>query len=804
MPFDRLSTPAAIALVVLVAETCHAELFVERIMPPCFQRGATTRVTLVGTEVDQATALWSTLPDEILKAKFAGTDKPGRATFDVTVADDAQPGLYGLRVATLSGLSNPHLFAIEDLPIVFEEESLTATDDPNRPDTNGRAVIAQAIELPASIAGTSFESDIDCFAIEVAAGQKLSFEVVGSRLGKGFDPLVTIFDPDDKRVVSHDNSIGLFFDGRFEHTFARAGRHVIQLRDTRYHGSVHWAYMLRIGRFPAARVAIPSTVQPGREVSLRFPEIEDRTQLFNVPQQLTQRVGHENGSALGRFFFGVRNEADDGSAWLPLSVSDLSNEIEVEPNDRKEAARSISVPCNIHGLIDEVGDEDWFQFDLKQGARLSFVAETREMGSPADLEVTLFDPSGKELRRKDDESFDDARFTHTVARGGVHRLHVHEIVRKGGPAYAYRIEISRQVPKLEVTSDAGRLAIPKGTWQPLHLNLIRSDYSGPVEVRLVGAPDGMRLERTEFPPGERSLSAMLHVAPETREGVYTLQVFAQGADSESARGPQTVARTFPLIDRLPTGRGPHGEPFELRENQQRLPPSLTDRIAVVVLPQAPYEFDIEPKLVTLPRYVETSFDIKTTFRDAIDGEVSFVARGGTLEPNRLQKPTTKSQIPNASVERSVVTTRLTSGVNTPIKKHRVTVTGTAKYRGRSVFLTRVFELQTKVAFAPKVEPQKIELTPGATTKLRISANRLAPYDGAFTIKLKVPNGLQIEESVEFGTGTSEAELELRIPADTKPGKYSITLSASARIDKFSEQADGGKVVVTVKAKDADQ
>jgi hypothetical protein len=777
-------------LLFLSGRISASELFIERLEPPCFTHGAKTLVTVHGLGVNAARRLWTTLPGDAIQATHIRTSNAKTTTFEVTVSKETSPGLYGLRIGTDSGLSNLHLFAIEDLPVVFEKESRNESDDPSeqRTDQNNLFKNAEEIRLPASIVGTAPESDVDSFAIDVKANQRVSFETVGSRLGKAFDPLVTIFDTKGRRVRSSDNSMGLIFDSRFQHTFQTAGRYIVQLRDTRFHGSAGWSYMLRMGRFPAARVAIPSTVQPGSEVSLNFPELGKVSSMFDGLLDPQPSIFERNGSSQ-RFYFGFRDKRDEGSAWFSLAKSKLANHLESEPNDSADKATQVTVPANLHGIINESEDEDWFQFELKKGASLTFRAETRDMASPADLELALIGPTGKELRRKDDEGFDDAHFTFRAAEDGVHRLQVVDVIGKGGPEFVYRIEVSLNQPRLDLTSDAGRLAIPQGSWQPLLLSVKRTNFKGPVELSLQGAPAGISLQQHEILANQDSLAGALNVAADVPQGIYTIQVIARGADTETSPGPTAVARTFPLIDRVPTGRGPHGEPFELREDQRRLPPTVIDRLAVAVLPKAPFDFVIEPDVVVLPRYVETSFDIKTTFSDAIDGDVTFEARGGTLETNRLRKPTTESFIPPTNAKTKTVTARLTSGVNSPLQKHEVTVTGAAKYQGRTVYLTRVFELAIEVAFDPQSK-DPVEVKPGETISVTLNANRLAPFDGPVVVDFDPVDDLQMPAQIKFAQGQSETKFELKVAEQHKPGKARIRFTSSAKIDKFSEKKNG--------------
>jgi len=447
----RSETMRALVLLGLVwgwSDSCNAEIFIEHVFPPCVQPGQTTHITLVGAELQDATALWTTLPADSVKSQWVSSDEAG-VTFAVEITGDARPGLYGLRVATPSGLSNVHLFAVDDLPIVVERETAGAkTGTAATGPSNNSLDRAQAIALPAVVVGTSPASDIDCYAIEVIAGQRVSFEVVGNRLGKAFDPLVKIFDANGRSVIERDNDVGLFFDSRFEHTFKKGGRHYVRLTDTRYHGSRHWTYMLRMGRFPAARVAIPSTVQAGKHTVLHFPELGMGRKEFDVPAKL-------HGD---RFFFGLRRDGDEGSAWFPLSVSRLTNAMESEPNNKQTSATPATVPCNLHGLIDGPGDEDWFVMDLRKGDRFVFRSETQTIGSPADLELVLFGPDKKELQRSDDSSFDDAKFALTAPADGKYHLQVSEVVRKGGPAYAYRVEVQRRQPRRIAYSLAAHLS----------------------------------------------------------------------------------------------------------------------------------------------------------------------------------------------------------------------------------------------------------------------------------------------------------------------------------------------------------
>ena len=777
------SIHSALALLLLVigSQHCVGQVFVEKLFPPALQRGRISRVVLSGSNLAGATSLWTSLGHQ-LKLTLATASSAKQAVFDVFVPHDAPLGLYGLRLATQNGLSNVHLFAIDDLPQVEEVEF----SQPQLP--NSEPASAQHIKLPAAIGAACNATDVDCFSFDVERGQRVSFEVVGSRLGKAFDPVLSILDTNGQFITDRDNDVGLFFDCRFEHTFAKAGTYVVKVHDSRYHGSAHWTYSLRIGRFPVARVAFPSTVHPSEQSQVNFPQVEDTPRTFSFTAFKKQTAP---------FFFGLRRSQDEGSAWLPLSFSTLPNVMEVEPNDERTQATAAAAPCNLHGIISQENDWDNFVLALKKGQKLKFCAQTRNIGSAADLELSLFGVDGKSLKQVDDSGFEDATFTFTPPADGNYVLQVGDVLRHGGAAFVYRVEVSAVQPHVVLESEVSRIAVPQGTWQPLPLKLKRTLYKGPLELNLVGGPDGIRLRTSSIPADVNLLDGILDVDSTVPTGVYTLQVVASAKSEQSAF--QTHARTQPLIDRLPTGRGPHGEPFELREDQRRLPATLTDRIAIVVTPPAPFDFKLPENEVLLPRYVFTHFPIETHRSKGYTAPIQLVARGGQLEQDRLRLPKITATIPDATTEQGTVMAKLTSVVDTATTRHRVTVTATAKDGARLVNLTRVFYLDTRVAFQPTVNPSQLKLNPGQEAKVRILANRLKPFDGAFTIRPSKVEGITLPEEIVLAPGQTEIEVPIQIGADVKPGKYSVELPAETRIAKFAEQASAGTLAIEVTA-----
>jgi hypothetical protein len=380
---------------------------------------------------------------------------------------------------------------------------------------------------------------------------------------------------------------------------------------------------------------------------------------------------------------------------------------------------------------------------------------------------------------------------------GRHILLVRSLTGEGGPEYVYRITIALREPTFRLVADASGLAIPRGSHQPLPLSLTRTDYRGPVQLELRGAPSGMALRTVVIREGESELDNTIAVADSVPEGLYSVQVVARAKTDSGER--DTLAATFPLIDRLPSGRGPHGEPFELREDQRRLPPTLTDRIAILVTPRSPYTFELPDRSVVLPRYLEATFRLETARAAGFDAPITFAARGGTLDRLNLQKPRVVAEIAPATPQGKTVAGVLRSGVNSELRKHRVTVTAHAVDGDRSIDLTRTFELRIRVAYQPSADPPRLEVQAGKSATVAIRANRISPFSGPITIRPSVDAGWALPSSVEIPAGGDCAELKVVVPPGTKPGAYRVALPGSARVGKFDEPATGQPLEVVVVA-----
>ncbi len=167
-------------------------------------------LTLTGTNLAEPTGLWTSFPAKAVIPTEANNGKDnGKLLVRLEVPKDAPIGCHALRLATRRGMSNLRLFCIDDLPQVLENN------------TNHAVAMAQAVPLPCVVAGKADAETTDYFKINVMAGQRVSFEVLGRRLGNSFDPQLQLLDASTGRELPggySNDAPGLQTDARLTYT----------------------------------------------------------------------------------------------------------------------------------------------------------------------------------------------------------------------------------------------------------------------------------------------------------------------------------------------------------------------------------------------------------------------------------------------------------------------------------------------------------------------------------------------------------------------------------------------------------
>jgi hypothetical protein len=771
-----LGTAACAALALVVAlvlpAVAHAQGFVESVSPPVVERGKTTRVTFVGAALAPGLDVWSTLPAGALTAKPVASES-GKLTFDVTASADAPVGVCGLRVATRDGLTNAVLLHVEDLGVGA---------------------------VPGCVHGTFREGTADKYVLTVAAGERVSFECLSNRLGKDADPLLTIRDAAGKFVLERDNDPGLYFDFRFEHTFVAAGTYTLEVRDARLKASAHHHYILRVGRFPAERVAVPSAVA--------------------APDRLP-----------GAFFSQVKRGGDSGTAWLPVVIAEEKVTVAKDFDPRHDEAfaqatsgatwyafraspvranpflaleRSLefgslqptpaAVPGVLCGVLKRPGRKQVFAVTLDKGQRVFLKAEARALNSPADLEVTILDRVGRVVRQSQEGRDGETALDFTAPAAGTCGIAVRDTLRDGSDAHAYRVTVRDKPFPPVVTADVEGLTVPQGNYQIVPLVVTRGESKGPIALSLLGAQKGVKLTPDTIGEAETAVVCRLEADSSAPVGLHTLQIVAE------CGGEKFLVRTRPLIDKR--YQNVDLIPLALREDQTRLPPSLTDRFAVQVVPPSPFTFELPEKQITLPRYQSAPIPLITTRAAGFDGPIRFAATGGQLADKNEGRTRVYADFPSLTAKEQTGSGAVVSKILSNIGKTRIEVTATGTHAGRTVTLVRTFDLDLTYAYAVTSDTPKVALLPGERATVRVGVQRQKSFAGAVTLHLSSFPGLEAPETVVIAKDQTFASFEVVATADAQTRKQNWSLTATADVDGFEEELRAAPVEVEVKKVEA--
>ncbi len=213
-----------------------------RVLPLGARRGASAEYTLYGYNLRSVDRLL--VGETAAEARIVRTTDAS-VTFRLSVPASVAPGRYALRA--FSGGVESHL----SVPLLVSDldESLVL------PSTTRAA--PQILSLPAAVTGVLDQRRAAAFfAFDAAAGQRITFRVDAMQLGFLLDPLIALYTTSGQLLASADDWLEQNgeeppnLDPYLVHTFARAGRYILMLRDTAQRGDPNYVYRLSVFSSP--------------------------------------------------------------------------------------------------------------------------------------------------------------------------------------------------------------------------------------------------------------------------------------------------------------------------------------------------------------------------------------------------------------------------------------------------------------------------------------------------------------------------------------------------------------------------
>jgi hypothetical protein len=585
---------------------------ISSVTPLALRPGQTQEFALAGNGLGDARQLWSSFPQKsVISPEGSKQAKnPSAASFRVTVPHQAPLGIYGIRVATLSGVSPLRLMLLDDLPTVRAAGA------------NLSRANAQVLSLPTAVEGTLSAQQLHYFKFHAESGQRVSFEVYARRIGSLLDPTLRLFDASGREVTYSDDVPGLSEDSAIQRTFRTAGDYVLEVGDNLYQGGGDYFYRLRIGDFPAAPLPYPLAASRGSEFTCQFTDnahssIEPvRGKAPSDPSQAT-------------LFVPVRQSDGNAQSFAAILLSDHKQATEAEPNNSPKTATRIHLGDDLNGRLESPDDVDHFVFHSPADEYVRFTSFSRRLGSPADLVLRLLKADGNVLASAESQSAQEATLGATLPLAGDYVLEVRDLSHRGGSRFVYHLESiaepakpskgqkdrDRIVRGFSLSAAADSVVIPAGGTAAIPVTAVRSSYGGPISLRAVDLPVGVQARPAWIGRGEETAELTLQSSRELPAGViHSIRIVGSPEHSDSA----VLAQTTDAV-RLQLG----GMPYPALD--------LCRDLALVGGPRPGFTLHSEPSELVLTREQPATFKLiaerQKGFEDEITVAVSPAKKG---------------------------------------------------------------------------------------------------------------------------------------------------------------------------------
>lgn len=565
-------------LIVVAATSANASSpSLTAIRPIGGQRGTEIEVVLSGARLgDAQEILWyqpgietvsiTKIDDNSVKAKLK-------------ILPDCALGIHDLRLRTATGISEHRTFSVGPYPIVNEVEP------------NNDFAKPQAVPFGTTVHGVAENEDVDFYVFEVKKGQRISAEVEGIRAGITiFDPYVAIMDMKRFELSSSDDAALTWQDGFASVVAPADGQYVVQVRESAYAGNGGCLYRLHIGDFPRPSATVPAGGKSGEKLAVKWigDVTGDKTAEISLPTRTQETTSFEPNT-------GIYAQDEKGVAPYPniIRLSSFGNIVEKEPNDTHANATPFAAPMALNGVIEKAGDVDYYVLSAKKGQVLDVSAFARRLRSPLDAVVHIAKKNGAYITGSDDGGAvtPDCAFRVTIPDDGEYVIWIHDHLNKGGPDYAYRIEVTPPAAGLFMSvanEGLGRgtgvisAAVPKGNRQAILVNAGRKDFGGDLTISATNLPPGMEIQADTMAANLGTYPVLLVAKPDAPLSGKLAKITGVPKDPNVKIAPSEFSQVAELVT------GQNQVPFWTR---------TVDSFAVAVTEECPYQIEIvEPKV----------------------------------------------------------------------------------------------------------------------------------------------------------------------------------------------------------------
>jgi hypothetical protein len=744
------------------------------------QRGKAVEVSFQGSGLVDGPRLVAPFGFRLEESAASGPEAANwkvRLTVDVRTA----VGVYPVRIVTDSGVSNPILFAIGQLPQVLEVEPNNTFDR------------AQPIPMPVVVEGECTGNDEDFFRFTGHEGDRIVVDAVCARIGSGVDPMIRLTTADRRLVAAADDTPGLFTDGYLTTALPRDGEYVLEFCDSRFAGSGRAVYRLLVGAVPFAGEAYPLSLPRGQNTALEL-----RGGTLSGDRLFALRTPSD--PLLAMFYPAIPARSLGDPDWedstldveLPAPVLLGTAAAVHEPADPAQKLPPLSPPVTILGRLSRAGERDEFTITAPPESKHEIRVESWGLGSALDGQLHVFDREDRSLGESDDGRVaagrrtgggggraqgpvsTDPTFDLTMPAGQSEvRLVVKDLVDRGGVGFTYRVVVTPVETGFQLAVDDDKVAIPRGGTALIPVTVTRTGYTGPIALDVLGVPagGGVTVLPGTVPAGQAGGVVGLKAAAESPAEAREVQVVGKARDGQTVAASRTIVFAEQTIST--PGFGMAGTIPSYTRPLVSLTSAVIKPGPILLNPEAPKLVVPQGCVVEVPIQVVRSTGAEKTYRlaalSAPTGLSVAESEIGETGTSATVKVTAAADAPLGPLTVGLVAQAPGQG-GAPATRRG---TGAANTRGPApppppAVAATMIAVEVVRPASLELAASEIDLTPGGSVELRGKVTRVAPFAQEVEVKLDgLPVGVKAAP-VKVATDASEFTFTLETAGDAVP------------------------------------
>jgi hypothetical protein len=565
-----------------------------------------------------------------------------------------------------------------------------------------------------------------------------------------FDVSLAILDARGFELATCDDAPLLRTDAFVSFLAPEDGDYRVLIREAAYEGNDQCQYRLHIGTFPRPKAVFPTGAKPGETVDFTF-------------------IGDPAGEIHRTVTLPAETRADfpvfplqDGHAapsphWITLSSLEYVRDTPASAN-RATAVIMPAPPCAAHGIIEPDHPSDWFRISVKKGRSLMLKAIARTHRSPLDPVLSIHSADGKHLASNDDQGSPDSVLPWSCPDDGDYLIQIHDQLRRTGPDFTYRIEVTEKSPVLSaslpvverVNSQKWKtFPVPRGNRYAAVVNLARENTSCDAAFEALSLPPGVTLHAPKIHRSITSFPVVFEAAADAPVGAG-LHAFRIRSDGNDPLLSNTLIDMIHHIDI--NNQGPyHSASF--------------DRIATAVTLEAPFKVELQTPPVPIVKNGTHKLKIRATRQQGFSNKITLRF---LWSPPGISGPVTL-EIPG---EKSEVDYEIHAAADAAVGDWEICVLAMAD--------TPTGPVLTSTALVPlKIAEPYISITlglaatePGNAVTVIGKVEHLRPFQGEARVSLSgLPAGLSCGPII-LSAGQTEISFPVHVPPDARTGKHS--------------------------------